>query len=298
VGPTASGKSALALRVAEALGGEVVSCDSLQVYRGCDIGSAKPSPAELARVPHHLVDVVDPDQPFNAADWARLARQAIDGLAARGRIPIVAGGTGLYLRALLHGMFEGPGRDPDLRARLQRLQLRYGSPRLHRVLARVDPATAQRVKPQDPVRIVRALEVYRAVGRRISDLQAEGTHPLTGHDVHLVGIDPGREALREAIERRTDAMLSAGLLGEVEGLLARYDPGIKPLQAIGYREAAAVVRGELTVDAARRDIVAGTVRYAKRQRTWFRHQEQVAWFPDAAAALAAVRERVHQGGAS
>jgi tRNA dimethylallyltransferase len=298
VGPTASGKSALALRVAGSVGGEIVSCDSLQVYRGCDIGSAKPSPAELSRVPHHLVDVVEPDQPFNAADWARAARQAIGGITARGRLPIVAGGTGLYLRALLHGIFEGPGRDDAFRERLQRVQLRFGSPRLHRVLARVDPVTARRVKPQDPVRIVRALEVFRSVGRRLSDLQAEGTHGLEGYDVHLVGIDPGREPLRLAIERRTDAMLEGGLLQEVEGLLARYDAGIKPLQAIGYKQAAAVLRGELTVDSARRDIVAGTVRYAKRQRTWFRHQEDVAWFPDLAAAESALRERVRQGGAS
>jgi tRNA dimethylallyltransferase len=298
VGPTASGKSALALRLAESVGGEIVSCDSLQVYRGCDVGSAKPTAAELARVPHHLVDVADPDEPFNAADWARLAREALEGITRRRRVPIVVGGTGLYLRALLHGIFEGPGRDDVFRARLKRMEQRFGAPRLHRLLARVDPRTAGRVKPQDGTRIARALEVYRASGRPISALQAEGTEALRGFAVRLLGLDPGRDALRSAIERRTDAMLEGGLLEETERLLARYPAHLKPLQAIGYRQAVAVLREGLPVDAARRDIVAETARYAKRQRTWFRRQESAEWFLDAPSAEAAARAWVREGESS
>ncbi|HET8646338.1 MAG TPA: tRNA (adenosine(37)-N6)-dimethylallyltransferase MiaA, partial [Vicinamibacteria bacterium] len=177
VGPTASGKSALALRLAEASGGEIVACDSVQVYRGLDVGSAKPTAEERRRVRHHLVDVVDPDQHFSAADYARLARGALAEIAARGSVPIVAGGTGLYLRALLGGLFEGPSRDAALRLRLEALAQRFGDARLHRLLARVDPAAAARTSPRDRVRVVRALEVYWASGRPLSDHQRQPLQP-------------------------------------------------------------------------------------------------------------------------
>jgi tRNA dimethylallyltransferase len=285
-GPTASGKSALAMRIARARPAEIVSCDSLQVYRGLDVGSAKPSPAERGEVPHHLIDVVDPDQGFSAADYGRLARQAVVAIAARGRVPIVAGGTGLYLRALLHGLFEGPARDEPLRARLERIAERHGDSRLHRILARVDPETAARVEERDRVRVVRALEVFRATGQPIGEHHRKGAGALEGIEWRVFVLDPGRENLKAAVERRTAGMMDAGLVEETRALLARY-PGARPLRAIGYREAAAVVRGELPVAQAQRDIVASTMRYAKRQRTWFRHQETAIWFTDPDAAFAA-----------
>jgi tRNA dimethylallyltransferase len=289
VGPTASGKSALALRLARERSGEIVSCDSLQVYRGLDIGSAKPTGAERAEVAHHLVDVVDPDQPFSAAEYARLARAALGGIRARGRLAIVAGGTGLYLRALLRGLFEGPSRDPALRVRLEALAARFGDARLHRLLGRVDREAAARIAPSDRVRVVRALEVFRATGRPISEAQRRGGTPLEGFRVLTVGLDPGRAGLRRAVEARTRRMLDGALLGEVRGLLARgYSPGLRPLQAIGYRQAVAVVHGTLSREAAEREIVTETMRFAKRQMTWFRHQAVVAWFAGEDEAAAAV----------
>lgn len=290
VGPTAAGKSAVAFRLAAEREGEIVSCDSLQVYRGLDVGSAKATPEERARVPHHLLDVVDPDQDFSAAEYARQAREALAGIRARGRLAIVAGGTGLYLRALLEGLFEGPSRDQDLRARLTGMAERGGASRLHRLLARVDPEAAARIPPRDLVRIVRALEVFKTTGRPLTAHHREGAPPLEGFAVHVVGIAPPREALRAAVERRTGEMFARGLLAEVRGLLASGCPeDLRPLRAIGYRQAVDVIAGRTTEDEARRDIVVSTMRYAKRQLTWFRHQAQASWFESAADALRAAQ---------
>jgi tRNA dimethylallyltransferase len=286
VGPTAAGKSALGLRLAREARGEIVSCDSLQVYRGLDIGSAKPTRAERAAVPHHLLDVVDPDQPFSAADYARHSRAALADISGRGRAAFVVGGTGLYLRALTTGLFVGPGRDQALRRRLEALAERHGDARLHRLLRRVDPGAAARIEPRDRLRVVRALEVYSATGRPLSQHHQAGTERLAGYDVRLVGLSPPREALRAAVERRTDDMLARGLLDEVRGLLARYPARLRPLQAIGYRQAVAVVQGAQEIDQARRDIVTETMRYAKRQMTWFRHQARVRWCATADEAYA------------
>jgi len=289
VGPTASGKSALALRLARERSGEIVSCDSLQVYRGLDVGSAKATSAERAEVEHHLLDVADPGEVFSAADYARLARAALDGVRARGRVPIVAGGTGLYLRALVVGLFDGPPRDEALRRRLEALGDRFGDERLHRLLRRVDPVAAERIRPRDRVRVLRALEVYRATGRPISEEQRRGSEPLRGYLTLVVGLDPGRAALRAAIEVRTREMLDRGLIEEVRGLVSRgTDPLARPLQAIGYRQVLSVLRGEMTVDEAERAIVAATLRLAKRQMTWFRHQAEVRWFAHADEAHEAV----------
>jgi tRNA dimethylallyltransferase len=288
VGPTASGKSALALRLARARSGEIVSCDSLQVYRGLDIGSAKPTLQERAEVRHHLVDVADPDEPFSAAGYSRLAREALADVAARGKLAIVAGGTGLYLRALLQGLFEGPSRDEGLRGRLEALAVRFGDARLHRHLARVDPEAAARIPARDRVRVVRALEVYHLTGRPISEGQRGGARPLRGFRVLVVGLDPGRDPLRDAVERRTREMLARGLVEETRALVARYGPRLRPLQSIGYRQAVAVVRGEMDVAQAQASIVTETMRFAKRQRTWFRHQQPDArWFAGPDDALAA-----------
>jgi tRNA dimethylallyltransferase len=286
VGPTAAGKSALALRLAEGHGGEIVSCDSLQVYRGLDIGSAKAGPDERRRVPHHLLDVVEPDRHFSAADYARLARAALDEIAGRGAPPIVAGGTGLYLRALLGGLFEGPSRDPALRLRLEGLARRFGDARLHRLLSQVDAPAAARTAARDRVRVVRALEVYWTSGRTITEHQREPLQPLQGYDVRIVGLAPARDALLQAVERRTAAMLEQGLLEEVRGLVERHGAGLRPLQAIGYRQAVAVLQGRMDLAQAQRDMVKATMRYAKRQMTWFRHQAEVHWFADANAAYA------------
>jgi len=289
VGPTASGKSALALSLARERSGEIVSCDSLQVYRGLDVGSAKASPSERAGVPHHMLDVVEPDQPFSAAEYARLARVALRDIAARGRLCIVAGGTGLYLRALLQGLFEGPSRDEALRRRLEALGERFGDARLHRLLAGVDAEAAARIRPRDRVRVVRALEVFWSTGRPISRQQREGARPLTGFRSLVVGLDPDREALRAAVAARTRRMLQEGLLDEVRGLLDRgFAPELRPLRAIGYRQAVAVLQGRLAMAEAEASIVTDTLRFAKRQRTWFRHQAEVLWFREAEEARRAV----------
>ena len=290
VGPTASGKSALALRVAAEHGGEIVSCDSLQVYRGLDIGSAKPTAPERRAVRHHLLDVVSPDEEFSAADYARLARAAIDDVLGRGRLPIVAGGTGLYLRGLRRGLFAGPARDALLRARLEAIARGRGDASLHRMLARVDPEAARRIEPRDRVRVVRALEVYHASGRTLTAHHLADAPSGDDRRWLVVGLDPPRESLRAAVEERTRAMVEAGLVAEVRALLERFPGDPRPLRAIGYRQAAEVVRGALTVEQAQRDIVKETMQYAKRQRTWFRHQEDVRWFADAASALRAIAE--------
>jgi tRNA dimethylallyltransferase len=289
VGPTASGKSDLALDIASRLGGEIVSCDSRQVYRGLDIGSAKPTAEERRLVPHHLLDVVDPDQPFSAADYARLARQALAEIAARGRISLVVGGTGLYLRALLDGLFEGPARDPDLRRRLEAIAERGGGARLFALLSRADPQTASRLHERDRVRVIRALEVFRCTGRPISSHQAVAPLPLQGFERLVLGLCPERAALRRRVEARTSRMIEAGLMSEVAALLARgYPAGLPPLQAIGYRQVVAVLEGRLPRERLEAEIVTATMRYAKRQMTWFRHQTRPIWCPDQQAALGRV----------
>ena len=269
------------MRLAVARRGEIVSCDSLQVFRGLDIGSAKPSLEERRSVRHHLIDVVEPGEVFSAAEYARQARAAIDEIRGRGRLPVVAGGTGLYLRALLEGLFEGPSREEALRRRLEGIAARFGSERLHRLLRRIDPDAAARIRPRDQVRIVRALEVFLTTGLTLSAQQRKGATPLEGFSVQVLGLAPDRARLRETVVRRTREMLARGLVGEVRRLLdGGLAPECRPLQAIGYRQAVRVVRGEMTLEAAERAIVQATMRYAKRQMTWFRHQADVHWVGD------------------
>jgi tRNA dimethylallyltransferase len=284
VGPTASGKSALALDLALRSGGEIVSCDSLQVYRGLDIGSAKATAREQALVPHHMIDVVDPDATFSAADYARGARAALEEIAGRGRPALVVGGTGLYLRALMEGLFPGPGRDAGLRLRLERLAERAGPVRLHRLLQRVDPSAAKRIQVRDRVRLIRALEVYFLTGRPLSEQHGRDERPLTGFEVLLVGLAPERADLRRRVERRTDEMLRQGLIEETRGLLDRGYRDCRPLRSIGYRQAVDVIEGRLALGTCAGAVVQETMRYAKRQMTWFRHQARVTWLgaPDEA----------------
>jgi tRNA dimethylallyltransferase len=233
-----------------------------------------------------MIDVVDPEEVFTAAEYARRARRALAEIRDRGRLPLVVGGSGLYLRALLSGLFEGPSRDQALRSRLERMATRHGDARMHRLLRRVDPEAAARIEVRDRRRVVRALEVFRATGRSLSQHHRAGAEPLTGFDVRLLGLDPPREALRQVVERRTDEMFAKGLLDETRGVLARHDTAPPPLRAIGYRQAVEVLQGETEVESARHDMVKQTMRYAKRQMTWFRHQAQVDWYATAEEAYA------------
>jgi tRNA dimethylallyltransferase len=277
VGPTGSGKSDLALRIALAVGGEIVNCDSLQVYRGFDIGTAKVPAAERQGVPHHLIDVIDPAQLFTAGDYARLAEAVLREIAGRGRMPVVAGGTGFYLRALLDGLFPGPSRDETLRTRLERREeSRAGS--LHRILKRLDPAAAARIHPNDKNKTVRALEVRLIEGRSLSSLFERGREPLTGFGPIKLGLDPPRELLYARLNARAGAIFERGLVDEVRHLLASGVPGAaKPFESLGYRQALRVVEGSLTLEQALESTQLETRRYAKRQITWFRKEHGVYW---------------------
>lgn len=278
VGPTGSGKSELALALAELFPAEIVNCDSVQLYRYLDIGSAK-LPVERRRdIPHHMIDVALPDEPMSAGDYARRVRPLLGEIVARGRIPFVVGGTGFYLRALLDGLFRGPGRDPALRARLlERQRRRPGS--LHRILWRLDPASAARIHPHDVNKLIRALEVCLLTRRPLSSLWGEGRDRLEGFRPLKIGLDPPRPLLYARLEARCRAMFEAGLIDEVRRILAMgYPPTSKALEALGYRQALEVLRGRLEPDEALRLAQRQTRRYAKRQWTWFRHDPAVEWF--------------------
>jgi tRNA dimethylallyltransferase len=278
LGPTASGKSALALALAERLGGEIVACDSQQVYIGMDIGTAKPTREERRRVPHHGLDLVHPDEPFHAARWATLARAAIKSIAGRGRLPIVVGGTGLYYRALTTGLFEAPPADAALRARHRDLYEREGNEPLRARLLEVDPEAAAAIQPRDFVRTSRALEVYEQTGIAITTLRRQAARPLDLEPLALA-LDPGQEELRGRIEARLDGMLAAGFLDEVRALRAGgYGAGLKPMQAFGYKQLGAVLDGAATLAEATVETIRATVAYARRQRTWFKKEAAAARF--------------------
>jgi tRNA dimethylallyltransferase len=275
-GPTASGKTALAIALARRLGGEIVNADSQQVYRGLDVGTAKPTAEERAAAPHHLIDVVEPGEGMDAARFVALADAAIAGIAGRGRLPIVAGGTGLYLRALLHGVVAAPGRDPALRARLEEEAARLGRPALHARLAALDPAAAARIRPNDLVRVVRALEIA-AGGRRPSELHADHAFQEDRYAATLLALDPPREELHARIDARVREMFASGLLEETRALVARAGGALPPKLPIGYAEAAAVLRGELRLEDAIRRVQVAHRRYARRQVIWLRRERGVEW---------------------
>ena len=277
-GPTGTGKSDLALRIAETVGGEIVNCDSVQIYRGFDVGSAKPSAEVRARLPHHLFDIIDADVDFNAADYARLAREACREIASRGKRPILAGGTFFYLRALLHGLPEMPGRDADLRTRIRRLAGRpRGNVWLHRWLSKVDPQSGGRIAPADRHRVERALEVWLLSGRPISEWERPTAGTAEEMAATKIGLTLERSRLVERLERRVDSMYAAGLVDETRGLLAKYPRTVRPFGAIGYAEAVAVVLGEMSVDTAIAETKRRTRAYAKRQMTWLRSERNVQW---------------------
>lgn len=279
VGPTGAGKSALAVSLARSLDGEVIGCDALQVYRGLDIGTGKINLMDRAGVPHHLLDVVDPDVEFSAADYVRSAAPLVGELERRGKLPIIVGGTGLYLRSLRRGLFEGPGRRPEFRARIVEVAGKRGLGFVHRMLKRLDPAAATRIHRNDLVRVTRALEVIFVSRSTMSHVMSRRRSPLGDRLFVLIGLGPPRRELIVRIERRVGEMFRAGLVEEVRRLLDEYGPDAASFKAIGYREVAGYLRGALSLAEARELTIRATVQYAKRQMTWFRREEGVAWFP-------------------
>lgn len=286
VGPTAVGKSALALKWAQELGGEIVNADSLQVYREMDLGTAKPTPTERALVPHHLLDVVSPDEPYDAARYGRDGRAVLARLHQRGVPPLVVGGTGFYIKALLKGLFAEEAEPAARRARLRRELAALGLPALYARLGELDPATAQRLHPHDTYRVLRALEVAEAGGPPLSALQEAHGFKDAPYRVLTLGLTLPREELNERIDRRVEAMLAQGWLKEVEGLLSRYPPDLKPFKSLGYRHLIAYLEGRWGWEEAVARLKSDTRHYAKRQLTWFRADPAVCWTaPGEAAAL-------------
>jgi tRNA dimethylallyltransferase len=276
LGPTGSGKTSLSVALGQRFDGEIVSCDSVAVYCGLEIGSAKPSAEQRTLVRHHLVDVVAPDAFYTAGDYSRDARDAIAAISGRGKLPIVTGGTGLYLRALLQGLFPGPRRSAELRDRLLRKAETRGAPSLHRILNRLDPASAARIHVNDLAKVIRAIEVTLAASRPMSEAWKEGREALTGYRVLRLGLDPGRQQLYERINARARTMFADGLVDETRELLARY--GHPPaLDSLGYRQAVQYLDGALTLEQAIAAASQGHRNYAKRQLTWFRREPEVTW---------------------
>ncbi|MFI5088813.1 MAG: tRNA (adenosine(37)-N6)-dimethylallyltransferase MiaA [Terriglobales bacterium] len=277
VGPTGSGKTALSLALAEQFRGEIVNCDSVALYRGFEIGAAKPGTEERARAPHHLLDIVEPTAVFTAGDYAQAARRAVAEIAARGHLPIVVGGSGLYLRAFLQGLFAGPKRSEQLRARLREIARGKGSPHLHRILARLDSAAATTIHPNDSPKLIRAIEVCLEARQRMTELWQHGRDPLTGFGVLRIGLDPERAALYERINQRARRMFDSGLVEETERLLERYGASAPPMQSLGYKHALQLLRGEVDRESAIAAAQQAHRNYAKRQMTWFRREPDVHW---------------------
>jgi tRNA dimethylallyltransferase len=279
LGPTAVGKSEVALHLAKSLNGEIVNADSQQVYRLMDIGTGKPSKADRERIRHHLVDIVAPNEEFNAALFRRLATESIRQIHARGRNVIVCGGTGLYLKALTHGLFEGPGQDPEVRQALEQEITANGVASLYQRLERIDPTVGSSIHPNDRQRIVRALEVYRLTGRPLSEWQKEHGFQENPFEIFKIGLLRERAELYNFINLRCERMIEEGLLEEIRGLVERgFDLDLKPLRSVGYRQMGQVLRGTQSMNDAIEEMKQETRHLAKRQLTWFRRDDEIRWF--------------------
>lgn len=277
LGPTASGKTALSLKLAEAFHGEIVNCDSVATYRDFDIGTAKPTLEERARAPHHLFDYVDPSDDVTAGEYARQARAVLAEINSRHHLPIVVGGTGLYLRALLEGLFPGPQRSDELRERLRERAASRGSNHLHRILKKLDRAAAIKIHPNDVPKMIRAIEVCLSSRQRMSDLWQEGRDPLRGFRILRLGLHPDRAALYQRINERARIMFETGLIDETRRLLEKYGTSARPMSSLGYKQAAQLLRAELPREQALEAAQQAHRNYAKRQMTWFRREPEVTW---------------------
>jgi tRNA dimethylallyltransferase len=295
-GPTASGKTALAIRLAERFGGEIVSCDSVAVYREMEIGTAKPTAEERALVLHHLIDVAWPDEQVTAGEYSRLAREALRGITERKRLPIVAGGTGLYLRALIDGLFPAAPARPELRERLRERAEKRGASHLHRVLTRLDAQAAKAIHPNDVPKVIRAIEVSLA-DAPMTEQWKLGRERLTGYRILRLGLNPPREQLYERINQRAAAMFDRGLIEETSRLMERYGRECRALGSLGYAQAAAVMAGEMTREEAVAAAQQGHRNYAKRQLTWFRREPEMHWLAGVGSddAVVAEAERLVEG---
>jgi tRNA dimethylallyltransferase len=300
LGPTATGKSSLALALAERYGGEIINCDSTAVFRGFDIGTDKPPLAERRGIPHHLIDIVEPTEEYTAARYAHDAAAAVAGIHARGRLPILAGGTGFYYRALTRGLFPGPGRDVELRARLERIAERRGVEQLHRILARVDPESAHRIQPRDLKRMVRALEVFLLTGRSLTAHFAETASPMPGVDVVPIGVRLPAGDISARVTRRVDEQFARGLLDEIRALLARGVPETaRPFGGLVYRQALEHLHGVRDEPSTRALIAQENRRYARRQLIWFRKEPNLVWLDgpgEAPSTMAAASRLLDQRG--
>ena len=278
VGPTAVGKTELSLELAEQFEGEIISGDSMQVYRGMDIGTAKAAPHELARVPHHLIDIISPAEEYSVAVFQESATRLISEINRRGRLPFLVGGTGLYIESVTHRFqFAQSAQDPELRERLQRLAETEGVEALHARLAAVDPTTAQRLHPNDVKRVIRALEIYESTGCKMSDYQLRAEQ--SPYQLLMIGLTMERETLYQRINERVDKMIEAGLVEEVRRLLDQgYDPSLTSMQGLGYKELVPYLYGEITLEKAIQDIKQRTRHFAKRQLSWFRRMKEIQWF--------------------
>jgi tRNA dimethylallyltransferase len=287
LGPTASGKTTLALAIARRFSGEIVNCDSVAMYREFDIGTAKPSPAERAEIRHHLLDCVDPLADVSAGEYARQARPVMRQIADQKHLPIVSGGTGLYLRALLEGLFPGPQRSDALRDKLRAREKKYGDDYLHRILRRLDPQSALRIHAHDVPKVIRAIEVCLASGpaphkkdkKNMTELWQQGREPLHGFRILRLGLNPARETLYARINQRAAEMFDHGLIAETKMLFEKYGDQARPLASLGYRQAMQFLRGELDRDSALAAAQQAHRNYAKRQMTWFQREPEVHWLP-------------------
>jgi tRNA dimethylallyltransferase len=277
LGPTASGKTALSLGLAERFHGEIVNCDSVAMYREFDLGTAKPTSSERTRAPHHLFDCIAPTSHITAGEYARQARQVLEEIKTRRHLPILVGGTGLYLRALLEGLFPGPRRSEELRERLRELPEGRGSSYLHRILRRLDRAAAEKIHANDTPKLIRAIEVCLASRQKMTELWQHGREPLRGFRILRLGLDPDRQALYERINRRAQRMFGAGLVEETQRLLEKYGEKAGPLSSLGYKQAMQFLHGELTREQALQAARQAHRNYAKRQMTWFRREPEVHW---------------------